>query len=63
MGFLRHIQPEKFIFMNQKIGKVHYVFPYSLFQLIKISLDGLLPSRAHLRFSLQEKYKQSYLNR
>ena len=31
------------------------------FQLVKISLDGLLPSRAHLRFSLQEKCIQSYL--
>ena len=62
MGFIRHIQQEKFIFMNQKIGKVHNVFPYSLFKLVKISLNRLLPSRAYIRFSLQEKYKKSYLN-
>jgi hypothetical protein len=59
MGLLRHIQPEKFILLNQKNRESILTFPYSLSQLVKISLDGLLPSRAHLRFSLQEKNKKN----
>ena len=55
MGFLRHLQPEKFISLNQKIGEEKNTFPYQFFQSVKLSLDGLLPSRAHLRFTLQDK--------
>jgi hypothetical protein len=58
MGFLRHIQPEKFRLVNQKNRESSQNLPYLPFQLVKISLDGLLPSRAHLRFSLQEKNRQ-----
>lgn len=58
MGFLRHLQPEKFIPLNQKIGRYAKHSPYSLFQLVKISLDGMLPSRAHLRLTLHFEYKQ-----
>jgi hypothetical protein len=37
--------------------------PLSLFQLVKLFLDGLLPSRAHLRFTLQYKCKLIIQNR
>ncbi len=61
------------VFKAQTIKKV-YIFelenrgrtkelPLSLFQLVKRFLDGLLPSRAHLRFTLQNKDKLSSLNR
>jgi len=55
MGFTRHIQQEKFIPLNFEIGKDLKVFPYILFKLVKLSLDELLPSRAHLRFTLQNE--------
>jgi hypothetical protein len=44
MGFLRHIQPEKFILVNQKNRESTLTFPYSLFQLVKISLEGCSPA-------------------
>jgi hypothetical protein len=61
------------VFKAQTIKKV-YIFelenrgrtkelPLSLFQLVKRFLDGLHPSRAHLRFTLQNKDKLSSLNR
>lgn len=61
MGFLGNIQPEKFIYLNhkKKQGKPCGP-PCSTFQLAKISLDGLLPSRAHLRFPLQKKYNKKF---
>ena len=62
MGFLRHIQPEKFILLNHKNRESTLTFPYSLFQLVKTSLDGLLPSRAHLRFSLHGKNRKNESN-
>ena len=62
MGFLRNLQPEKFISLNEKIGEELNIFPYPFFQLVKLSLDGVLPSRAHLRFTLQTKCKLSSFN-
>ena len=57
---MRHLQPEKFISLNKEIGEEKNISPYQLFQLVKLSLDGLLPSRAHLRFVLQFKCNCSF---
>jgi len=57
---MRHLQQEKFLSLNKKIGEEKNLSPYPLFKLVKLSLDGLLPSRAHLRFALHYKCKCSF---
>ena len=53
MGFKRHLQQEKFIYLNQKNRERKLILPLHLFKLVKLSLDRLLPSRAYIRFTLQ----------
>jgi hypothetical protein len=49
---MRHLQQrEVYIFEHKKRGR-KIASPKQLSQLVKLSLDGLLPSRAHLRFTL-----------
>jgi len=63
MGIFKAFAMEKvYIFEQENRGRTKSL-PLSLFQLIKLFLDGLLPSRAHLRFTLQNKGKLSFLNR
>jgi hypothetical protein len=57
---MRHLQQRKvYIFEQENRGR-KISPPKQLSQLVKLSLDGLLPSRAHLRFTLQVKCKYSY---
>ncbi len=53
MGFIRHLQQEKFITLNHENRERTLILPLDLFKLVKLSLDRLLPSRAYLRFTLQ----------
>jgi len=63
MGIFKAFAMEKvYIFELENRGRTRSL-PLSLFQLIKLFLDGLLPSRAHLRFALHNKSKSSFLNR
>ena len=54
LGFIRHRQTKKFILLNKKKGEKNN-FPPQLFYLVKLSLEGLLLSRALLRLTLQHK--------
>lgn len=63
MDFFKEYTTEKvYIFEPENRGRIK-MLPLSLFQLVKLFLDGLLPSRAHLRFTLQDKCKSNYINR
>jgi hypothetical protein len=57
---MRHQQQRKVYIFEQKNRGRKISPPKQLSQLVKLSLDGLLPSRAHLRFTLQVKSKLSY---
>lgn len=63
MGIFKAFTTEKvYIFEPKNKGRTN-VLPLSLFQLVKLFLDGLLPSRAHLRFTLHFKSKISFRNK
>jgi hypothetical protein len=56
---MRHLQQRKvYIFEQENRGRKTSP-PKQLSQLVKLSLDGLLPSRAHFRFTLHVKCKFS----
>jgi len=60
MDFFKAFTIKKvYIFEQENRGRTK-TLPLSLFQLVKLFLDELLPSRAHLRFTLQNKCKPSY---
>jgi len=63
MGIFKALQQKKCVSLNYKNRGRTFYLPLSLFQLIKLFLDGLLPSRAHLRFTLQDKYMLSIINK
>jgi hypothetical protein len=50
------------ISLKKKKGRIFKTLP-THFQTVKLSLDGLLPSRAYLRFTLQNKGKYSLINK
>jgi hypothetical protein len=57
MGIFKVFTNEKvYIFEPKNKGRTNCL-PLLLFQMVKLFLDGLLPSRAHLRFTLQYKSK------
>jgi len=59
MGFFKaHTTKKVYIFEPENRGRIK-ILPLSLFRLVKLFLDELLPSRAHLRFTLQDKCKIS----
>jgi len=60
---MRYLQQEKVYIFEQEKGEEKVISPYQLFQLVKLSLDGLLPSRAHLRFTLLRKSKHRLLRK
>ncbi len=54
IGFIRHMQTKKFILLNFKNGEKIISLP-NFFYLVKLSLEGLLLSRALLRLTLHHK--------
>jgi len=57
LGFLRNKQTKICIPLNIEKGRKTKLPPPAHFRLVKLFLDGLLPSRAHLRFALQYNNK------
>jgi len=63
MGFIKAFATKKVYIFEQENRERTKILSLTLFRLVKLFLDELLPSRAHLRFTLQDKCNLSSFKR